>query len=90
MVLTIQWWIKQKRRDCITNFLYYYDRQRFGKPGNQIPTKMKVFCNPCKLIPIKINESTVKRFLLDLAIFQVLFGLKVSQLSSYTSVAFKY
>ena len=38
-----------------------------AKPRNQISTKMPVFSNPHKLMPTKINESTVvKRILLQL------------------------
>ena len=33
--------------------------QRLAIPGNHISTKMTVFLNPRKLIPTKINESTV-------------------------------
>ena len=33
--------------------------QKFVKPRNHISTKMEVFLNSRKLIPTKINESTV-------------------------------
>ena len=33
--------------------------QRLAKPRNEISTKIQVFLNPQKLIPTKINKSTV-------------------------------
>ena len=61
----VSWVQVNQEFKCSTNNIFSIDPctciQRFAKPRNQMSTNMQVFSNPRKLIPTKINESTVNK-----------------------------
>ena len=76
----------------MSNERYLFNRlciQRLAKPQNQIATNMQVFSNSQKLIPTKINETTVCGYYNDINLrnlFQVQLSKCISEFPSLIDI----